>query len=465
MRLFTRGHRSVMAIFSLAVVACFSPLHLSATTVVVGSCLSGYPQYSSIQGAVTAVSTVPTAIVKVCPGTYNEQVLITAQQTLTLEGVETSTSYAPVILPPSGGLAQNGTDINGNPVAAQIFVSSGSSSTVNVEHLTVDGTGNNVASCGLNVEGIYYQNTPGTITYNSVRNQYDTDYATYGGCQTGMGINVESSSSSPSVTISYNSVHTYQKNGITASGDSPTNSNGPLASIKYNYIVGVGALAMNWPSSGAAGNGIQVGFGATGTVEYNEVSDNIWAQDTSSDTGDAATGILVFASNGISVLNNYVSSSQFGIAIVTDGYGYCGTSSAPASCGTANDATVTGNKVIGTQLFDAIDLCSNQNTASTNTLYGNTESGVHIDDTCTNSAIGTTSGNNNNVTRNTINEACAGVLLGTGTHNTYTPNTDYNVPNLTLSGDTCTLATPAVPGAKSSRHQTRRPSPYKSGRK
>jgi hypothetical protein len=460
MSVFVRGHRAVMTVLSLTLFATLFPASLSATTVVVGTCISGYPTYSKIQDAVNAVSTVPGATVKVCPNTYAEQVYISSR--LTLEGVSGDT--AAIIVPPSGGLVANGVDINNNPVAAQIFVAAGVGNTVTVEHMTVDGTGNQIGGCSPNLEGIYFQNTPGTITYNAVRNQYLTDYTQDGGCQSGLAINVESSNSSPAVSITYNSVHAYQKNGITASGDSPTNSNGPAVTIKDNYIVGLGATSMNWQAgSTAAENGIQVGFGASGTVSTNTVNDNIWGPDNFSQPGNAAAGILVFASNGITITENMVNSSQYGIAIDTDGTGYCGPNN-NLSCGTANDASVTSNKVSGTQIFDAIDACSNGNSISGNTLYDSAEAGVHFDDTCTNAQLGTTSGNNNSASSNTINETCAGILIGTGSGNSPGTNTYYNVVNLTFSGDQCPVGGPEAKGGKSSNKSfTARPLPYRPG--
>jgi hypothetical protein len=117
---------------------------------------------------------------------------------------------------------------------------------------------------------------------------------------------------------------------------------------------------------------------------------------------------------------------------------------------------VSTNYIAGTQIFDAIDLCSNANTARSNTIYGSTESGIHIDDTC-----GTS--NNNVVTSNNINEGCAGILEGaTSTGNTISSNTFYNVVTTILSGDTCTLPSyaPAARSAAPRSHKALRPSPY-----
>ena len=141
-------------------------------------------------------------------------------------------------------------------------------------------------------------------------------------------------------------------------------------------------------------------------------------------------------------------------------HGACNTGTATTvdtdpTYGPADSNVISSNKVSGTQIFDAIDLCSSSNSARTNTVYGSAESGIHVDDSCG-------SGNNNTVTGNTINEACAGVLLGTGTGNVTSPNTFFNVTNTTLAGDVCT-PTPQR-GAKRSATKPR-PSPFTPNRK
>jgi len=201
MILFARKHFRVLPALALAIAACLSVQTASASAVVVGTC-KNLVTFSTIQAAVNAVPSGST--VNVCPGTYAEQVTITKK--LILTGVQAGTGDASVIVPPSGGLVQNGSDIFGNPVAAQIFVAS-TSGAVTVSHLTVDGTGNNLSGCGApTLEGIYFQNTAGTISGNTVRNQFQTDYADFGGCQNGLAINVESVTSSNSISIASNSV-------------------------------------------------------------------------------------------------------------------------------------------------------------------------------------------------------------------------------------------------------------------
>ena len=415
-----RVHRCLIGVLVLALGSTAfakAPPH----SIYVGSCVSG--SSPTIQAAVNGVAV--GGYVYVCPGSYPEQVTIT--RSINLVGAAPATwpagPGAAVVISPSGGMVQNGTDIFGNPVEAQILVQGAVA--VTIKNITVDGTGNNVSGCGApTFEGIYYENASGTIEYNVVRNQYQTDYVDYGGCQNGLAINVEGTTSGNTVTVNNNSVSAYQKNGITATGaGTGTGAPGPVVNMTNNRVVGLAATGMNWPNSGAAENGIQVGFGATGTATENVVNNNIWGQDQFGDTGDAASGILIYASEGYTVTKNGVNSAQFGIVTVSD-----------PTYGTADNTIINTNSVTGTQLYDAIDLCSNNNTAKSNSIYGSAESGVHFDDSCG-------GGNGNTATGNVVNEGCTGILLGTGTGNTYSPNAYFNTVTDTATGDTCTSPT------------------------
>src|SRR5690348_9704293 len=98
-----------------AFVTCLS-VFSTASIVQVGGCLS-IVNFSTIQAAINAVP--PGSTIKVCPGDYHEQLLITKR--LTLMGIANAGADAVVIYPPAGGLIQNTTDPRG-PVAAQILV-------------------------------------------------------------------------------------------------------------------------------------------------------------------------------------------------------------------------------------------------------------------------------------------------------------------------------------------------------
>jgi hypothetical protein len=389
---------------------------LPAATVYVGGC--GKPSYPTIQAAVTASAAGGT--VDVCPGIYPEQVTI--NKNLTVTGVQVGTADAAVITSPAGGVAQNTLDLAGPyPVAAQVLVRNANN--VMLSNLTVDGSNNGINSCALDLRGIYYQNASGMISDVVTRNQTLASALT--GCQSGQGIFVQSgyaTSGTAKVTIQNNSVHSYQKNGITVDGDT---ANG---TVMGNYIAGQG------PTAGAAENGVQISSGAAGNVSNNVVVDDIWAPDTSSDTGDAAGGIIVVGSENVTIQNNTVSSTQFGI--VTETYAGFGTPVNPN--GLSDHTTINNNQVTNTLIFDAIDVCSNNNTVQNNTIFNATESGVHIDSSCGSTGV------NNHVDGNTINETCAGILQGATPNNIGGGNKFYNVVNTTLSGNACPVPSAAA---------------------
>ena len=406
--------------------AVFTMPALGKTIVAVGSCNPNVPNYSSIQQAVNSVPAAAT--VQICPGNYPEQVTI--NKNITLTGVATATSAKSTIVAPAGGLAVNGADLDGGgPIAAQILVTGGSN--VVVSNLTIDGSNNAVTGCGTDVVGIIYQNASGAIHGNNVVNQIQP--SGYTGCQGGLAVYAESSGSGAStVSITGNQVQGYQKNGITA------DDAGTHATISGNSIIGAG------PTDGAAENAIQIAYGATATISSNQVGDSIWAPDTNTDTGDAASGILVYDSAGVKITANTVASTQFGIAVVSDG------------SGSADGATISKNRVSATYLFDAVDVCGAGNAQiDNNTLSGSTESAIHLDSSCGTPSTG------NTVSANHVNGACAAVLEGAGSSGTINDLSALNATNIVLSGsDVCPSAPPGAqhrqPGARHSVFRPRR---------
>jgi hypothetical protein len=417
-------------LFVLACAICFVAPTAHATTVAVGSC-TNFVFFTSIQSAVTAAPAGST--IEVCPGTYYEQVTITKK--LTLIGVANTangTDAAVIMCPttgPSAGCTAYVTDIGGNSAAAQIFVDNASA--VTLSHLTVDGS-NNQLSGSPYIVGIYYKNSTGTITDSVVRNQIPPSNA--GDQPGGLAINIESSTGSPAVTVTNNSVRNFDKNGISANG--PGNgTGGPKVTIKGNTVVGVGATTVT------AQNGIQIGYNATGTVENNYVADVNYTPATYT-----ATGILIYGSSGVTVSGNTVESAQSGIY--------------PASVGTdlsADNTTISSNHIGNTTGWDAIDLCSSNNTASSNTIYGASESGIHDDDECVEGDGSTASGTNNTIKSNIVNEACAGILSGSDSTTQDTSNTFMNVTNTIAAGDSCT---PLANVKSVGKRKAPRPSPH-----
>jgi hypothetical protein len=80
-------------------------------------------------------------------------------------------------------------------------------------------------------------------------------------------------------------------------------------------------------------------------------------------------------------------------------------------------------------------------------VFSSGQAGIHLDSSCG------SRGNNNTVGKNTVNEACAGILLGSGTGNTFPiANVVANVANTSLAGDVCTPAVLRVSRVDSQGH-------------
>ncbi|MGA2353022.1 MAG: hypothetical protein ABSG02_00905 [Terriglobales bacterium] len=209
----------------LFLLAFAAQLSLASTTVTyaVGTCKPNLSSFSTIQGALDAMPA--PSIVEVCPGTYNEQVVIGTA--VTVEGISAGNSTQSIIAPPPGGLVVNATNDQGYPMAAQVFVQS--SGNVNLTNLTIDGTGNNVTGNNVQVVGVFYLGSSGTLNHLAVQNQ--------SGNGQGFGVWLQGGIPVPSVTVENSSLRGFDNAGIF------TETNSSLseldASIKGNYVSGV----------------------------------------------------------------------------------------------------------------------------------------------------------------------------------------------------------------------------------
>ncbi len=262
-----------------------------------GSCPNA--DYSTIQSAVTAAG--PGDTVKVCPGTYPEQVTIgPGKDGLSLESekpLQAVIQFPVVTTPPNAIVRVN------------------SSQDVSVQGFTITGPyydGGCVdplsTHYGVRVDG----GGEATIRDNHITQIQDANPA-FAGCQDGIAVLVgrQFENQTGTADIDHNVIDNYQKNG-------PTIDNaGSSATIEDNTINGGG------PSNIIARNGIQVGRGADADVHNNEVFGNVYAGagpppageiDDSSD----ATGVLVFeVTGGVQVSNNDAYSNDLGIDIGT----------------------------------------------------------------------------------------------------------------------------------------------------
>jgi nitrous oxidase accessory protein NosD len=316
--------------------------------------------FTSIQDAINAAN--PGNLIRVCPGTYREQLSI--NKSLSIEG-----DNGAIVMP--SNMRVNATGSTGTPIAAAILVKEAAN--VEIQGLIVDTVNNGITQCSPNLIGILYQNSSGSIGHNAVRNTKLS--VSSNGCQSGDAIVVQSLGGETSkVSIDDNSVHDYQKNGITG------NELGTEVTITNNVVTGLG------PTTGAAQNGVQIGFGAKGSVLRNAVADNVWSPCVSLENcAFSATGILIFQSDDVRVGHNSVATNQIGT--------YAG----------GQHAEIQSNSISNSLILVGIDLAGDNNLASRNDVTNSGQAAILVE------------GNNNKVQSNDITEAPVGVLKLSGT--------------------------------------------------
>jgi hypothetical protein len=312
----------------------------SATTVAVGGCRPKLPSYPTISQALSSVP--PGSVIKVCPGTYPEQ--ITISQAVNLQGVIDGNSGRAVITvpppPPGGG---SGLQVNVTsqftrvflggffPFAAQVLVQS--PAPVFISDITVDGAGGDMHCSTSNIwlAGIFY-NSAYSLNLNRVtmRNQLDE------GCGNGIWME-DTTGPNQTVTVVNSSVHDFDYAGILA-GTAGTDQ-WLAATIEGNFVFRGAGSSSFYGSAGIASDFVD------GTVAANVVTG-----------GD--TGIFNLSSAPLTVIkNNWVADTHTGISTGYDG------------------GTVQHNQISNTST--AIDLESNDATALYN-LIKNANVGIEF---------------------------------------------------------------------------------------
>jgi nitrous oxidase accessory protein NosD len=331
--------------------------------------------FTHIQDAVDAAS--PGDGIHICKGIYVEQVAI--RKPLKIDADNGA------ILMPSTMQANTTSLFDAAPIATALLVAD--TTGVSISGLTVDGVNNGISQCAPDLIGITFQNASGELDRAAVRNFKLT--ASLNGCQSGTGIFVQSGNGGVSkVEIDHSTVHDFQKNGITA------DEIGTITIIRRNVVTGIGS------TTGAAQNGVQIGFGAAGSILDNVVTNNVWSPCTAVSTCTAvATNILVTQSDGVEVSGNTAGISQVNIFVH------------------GNNAEVDRNETFASVVFDGIRLEGDQSRIRQNHVLNGAESGIFL------------SGNSNVVTDNVITEAAIGILKETGSSgNIIRGNRFFNTP-------------------------------------
>jgi len=277
----------------------------------------------------------PGDTINVAAGIYPEQVSI--PKALTVHGA----GKAVTIIRPTSVVANTTSLSSGNPIAAIVLVAD--AVPVTIDDLKVDGSGAAFNACSPGYMGIFYRNASGTVDDVHVANVVHPGAL---GCQSVVGILAQSGGAgSTALTVSASMIDNYGKNGITCN-EAATTCNVSGTSVTGRGPVGLGD---------AAQNGIQIAFGAGGSLVGNEVHDNYYTPATF-----CAAGILLAGADGVVVQANVVDGNLCDILAQGD------------------NNTLDGNIVDPAGLFP-FSVLGDLNFATRNVVNGSGSDGVYVD--------------------------------------------------------------------------------------
>ncbi len=341
-------------------------------------------------------------VIEVCYGTYTEQVIIDGFAKLTVRGIpEPVTGNLPVVQPAPG--------------AKGAIIRVTNSPKVGIFGLEINGAGNFTdGTCHADRfdqnAGIFFRNSGGVIEGNRVLGIHHTPF---NGCQEGLGIWVRDDNddgTTSRVKIRDNEVEDYQKGGIVIQW-------AVKFQVRGNAVTGVA------PTASIAQNGIQASYGAFGKIRDNVVDGNWY-------TGASWTssGILVFETDNVKVMNNEVYDSQSGIVVETWCWAY------PS----ANNNKIKGNLVSESEWgitvdagefngYSTCDPTANNNKVTNNDVVNSTvtgDTGIYIGawQDYGGDAGFTAEADSNKITGNTIG-GFTNPTVDEGTNNLFSDNT------------------------------------------
>lgn len=300
---------------------CFC-LKVSLAAVTVGNCDSDKHPYSTISAAIAAAPA--GGVVRVCPGTYAEQLQI--NKPLTIQGID----GGPVIETPATGLNELPA---GSGLYPQVLVNNAGGE-VKLSNVAVDGSDalfivdgfvydlDVVCPDGIladkNFVGVYFFNTPGVLDGISVSNQFgsiwepdDQPPQTIPNCGSGVVF-----TGSPSAVVRNSTVFNVGLYGIYSNGDLTADNN--IVSGGYSPH-GVGIAA------------------STGTITNNKITQTIGYEETAGIQG------------GTLVRDNIVQTAIYGIVGAAEVRHNTLTNNA---IGVSQAADVTDNAISGYPTYD-----------------------------------------------------------------------------------------------------------------
>jgi len=268
------------------------------------------PGYTSLQAAVTAAETHASATIKVCPGTYAEQVQVTQPSRLTIEASNPKVG-ATLTVPATPANSTTPCDGTGatpwgyQPDQNGFTVCGTHATTVTVKDLTFDEAWPS-GTCNDSLYGILVGGGDTLVMTNSA--VVAGGAVPINGCQGGIGIQVGMAWTTPvergHLTLTNATVSGYQKNGVTVDGA------GSTAKISYDSVTGAGQTTQT------AQNGIQISNGGYATISHTTVSGNECNNSTcgaNALTDYQATGVLFYgAKKGSSIVSSTLTHNDIG---------------------------------------------------------------------------------------------------------------------------------------------------------
>ena len=213
-------------------------------------------------------------ILNVSAHTFTEQVEIHKALTLAGQGIGMTTILSPNTLTKFFTTGSN----NNRPI---IYVHD--TSGVIIKNLTVDGAGKGNAN--YRFIGIGYRNAGGTVRDCEIKAIRETPM---NGNQHGVGVYaLDDNGIARTLNVLHNTIYDFQKNGTALSGVNLT------AIVDSNTVTGSG------PINFTAQNGIQVSFGAKGSIKNNKISSINYSPLTA-----ASCGILVYQTTDTVVVSS-----------------------------------------------------------------------------------------------------------------------------------------------------------------
>jgi hypothetical protein len=290
-----------MASSLAAASASAATLYVSnSASVVAGGKSCAQPGYSTIQAAITAGGA--GANVSVCPGTYTEQLEITNAVKLSAASGAGTVTVAMPSAPKESTTTCDYAESEAQTDA--ISICAPKTATVAITGLDVEAVVP-VETCGGGLNGIFVGE--GTLkATNVVVDGASSSLDGYKGCQHGVAINVGSIEPTEiaHAVLKDVTVFGYEKNGPTVSGE------GSTMTMTASKVTGEGQ------SPYIAQNGIQVAYGAEGTIKSTTVSGDecsLTGACSSTDIDNQATGVLFYgAAPGSSVSGSTLSENDIG---------------------------------------------------------------------------------------------------------------------------------------------------------